>query len=145
MLIPLIALLPLVVANPSVEPRAEPNQPANTPRTWTQAHDLARTFVAKLTLTQKVNITTGVGWEIGRCVGNIGAQPEIGWPGLCLADRVSAFPAGINAAATSVSFFYAVTTTLTVLADGTETSFANEEKRWGKSSKARVCMSPSDR
>ncbi|KAH7325497.1 beta-glucosidase [Rhizoctonia solani] len=88
---------------------AEPNQPANTARTWTESHNLAKTFVSKLTLEQKVNITTGVGWEVGRCVGNIGAQPEIGWPGLCLedsplgirfADRVTAFPAGINAGAT---------------------------------------------
>ncbi|CAE6526553.1 unnamed protein product [Rhizoctonia solani] len=88
---------------------AEPNQPSNTARTWTESHNLAKTFVSKLTLEQKVNITTGVGWEVGRCVGNIGAQPEIGWPGLCLedsplgirfADRVTAFPAGINAGAT---------------------------------------------
>ncbi|CAE6511818.1 unnamed protein product [Rhizoctonia solani] len=88
---------------------AEPNQPSNTARTWTESHNLAKTFVSKLTLDQKVNITTGVGWAVGRCVGNIGAQPEIGWPGLCLqdsplgirfADRVTAFPAGINAGAT---------------------------------------------
>ncbi|CAE6484671.1 unnamed protein product [Rhizoctonia solani] len=59
---------------------AEPNQPSNTARTWTESHNLAKAFVAKLTLEQKVNITTGVGWEVGRCVGNIAAQPEIGWP-----------------------------------------------------------------
>ncbi|KAF8595923.1 beta-glucosidase [Ceratobasidium sp. AG-I] len=96
-------------ASPHVHSRAEPNQPSNTPRTWSEAHDLAHTFVSKLNLTQKVNITTGVGWAVGRCVGNIGAMPEVGWPGLCLedsplgirfADRVTAFPAGINAAAT---------------------------------------------
>lgn len=88
---------------------AEPNQPTNTARTWTDSHTLAQKFVSKLTLEQKVNITTGVGWSIGRCVGNIAAQPEVGWPGLCLedsplgvrfADRVTAFPAGINAGAT---------------------------------------------
>ncbi|KAG9086826.1 hypothetical protein FS749_003342 [Ceratobasidium sp. UAMH 11750] len=109
MLIPLFTLFSLVSAHPSLELRAEPNQPSNTPRTWTEAHTLAQSFIKKITLEQKVNITTGVGWEIGRCVGNIGAQPEIGWPGLCLedsplgvrfADRVTAFPAGINAAAT---------------------------------------------
>jgi beta-glucosidase len=109
MLIPLVAFLPLVVANLRAEPRAEPSQPANTHRTWTQAHALAHAFVANLTLVQKVDITTGLGWEIGRCEGNIGPQPDIGWPGLCLqdgpvgvrfADHVSAFPAGINAAAT---------------------------------------------
>ncbi|CUA75547.1 hypothetical protein RSOLAG22IIIB_05945 [Rhizoctonia solani] len=88
---------------------AEPNQPSNTARTWTESHNLAKTFVSKLTLEQKINVTTGVGWKVGRCVGNIAAQPEIGWPGLCLqdsplgvrfADRVTAFPAGINAGAT---------------------------------------------
>ncbi|CAE6430167.1 unnamed protein product, partial [Rhizoctonia solani] len=88
---------------------AEPNQPSNTARTWTESHDLAKKFVSKLTLEQKVNMTTGVGWEGGPCVGNIAAQPEVHWPGLCLqdsplgirfADRVTAFPAGINAGAT---------------------------------------------
>lgn len=106
---PLISSASPTFASPHVHPRAEPNQPSNTPRTWTEAHDLAQAFVSKLNLTQKVNITTGVGWEVGRCVGNVGAMPEVGWPGLCLedsplgirfADRVTAFPAGINAAAT---------------------------------------------
>ncbi|KAG8734777.1 hypothetical protein FRC12_018380 [Ceratobasidium sp. 428] len=109
MLIPLLSLFSLVSAHPSLELRAEPNQPSNTPRTWSEAHSLAQSFLKDTTLEQKVNITTGVGWQIGRCVGNIGAQPDIGWPGLCLedsplgvrfADRVTAFPAGINAAAT---------------------------------------------
>ncbi|KAG9120470.1 hypothetical protein FRC07_004026 [Ceratobasidium sp. 392] len=84
MLIPLLSLVLLVSAHPSLELRAEPNQPTNTPRTWTEAHKLAQSFIKNITLDQKVNITTGVGWQIGRCVGNIGAQPEIGWPGLCL-------------------------------------------------------------
>jgi hypothetical protein len=63
--------------------------------------------VATFTLEQKVNITTGVGWENGLCVGNI---PPVGdFPGLCLedsplgvrfADFVTAFPAGINGATT---------------------------------------------
>ncbi|KAG8715739.1 hypothetical protein FRC09_016349 [Ceratobasidium sp. 395] len=109
MLIPLLSLFSLVSAHPSLELRAEPNQPSNTPRAWSEAHSLAQSFLKNTTLEQKVNITTGVGWQIGRCVGNIGAQPDIGWPGLCLedsplgvrnADRVTAFPAGINAAAT---------------------------------------------
>jgi hypothetical protein len=63
--------------------------------------------VATFTLEQKVNITTGVGWANGRCVGN---TPPVGdFPGLCLedsplgvrfADFATAFPAGINAATT---------------------------------------------
>ncbi|KAF6749518.1 cellulose-binding beta-glucosidase [Ephemerocybe angulata] len=58
---------------------------------------------AKFSLEEKVNVTTGVGWTNGRCV-----HRARGFPGLCLedsplgvrfADFVSAFPAGINAAA----------------------------------------------
>lgn len=63
--------------------------------------------IANLTLEEKVNITTGVGWANGRCVGNI--PPVQSWPGLCLEDSplgvrdtdyVTSFPAGINAATT---------------------------------------------
>lgn len=63
--------------------------------------------VATFTLEQKVNITTGIGWASGVCSGN---TPAVGdFPGLCLqdsplgvrmADFVTAFPAGINAAST---------------------------------------------
>jgi hypothetical protein len=63
--------------------------------------------IATFTLEQKVNITTGIGWERGLCVGN---TPPVGdFPGLCLedsplgvrlADFATAFPAGINAATT---------------------------------------------
>jgi hypothetical protein len=63
--------------------------------------------IATFTVEQKVNLTTGVGWMVGRCVGN--TPPVDGFPGLCLedsplgvrlADFATAFPAGINAAAT---------------------------------------------
>ncbi|KAF8160392.1 glycoside hydrolase superfamily [Mycena galopus ATCC 62051] len=62
----------------------------------------------KLTLDEKINITRGVD-VLGRCVGNTGNIPRIGWKGLCLVDSplgvrltdfVSGGPAGINAAAT---------------------------------------------
>ncbi|QRV99617.1 glycoside hydrolase family 3 protein [Ceratobasidium sp. AG-Ba] len=87
MLIPLLSLLFLPLTS-ALNIRAEPNQPPNTPRTWTEAHSLAQKFIANITLEQKVNITTGVGWEIGRPLG------------VRFADRVTAFPAGINAATT---------------------------------------------
>ncbi|KDQ10604.1 glycoside hydrolase family 3 protein [Botryobasidium botryosum FD-172 SS1] len=76
---------------------------------WSTAYKQARHYISQFTLEEKVNITTGVGWENGHCVGNIPAMSRIGFPGICLddspvgvrfADRVSAFPAGINAAAT---------------------------------------------
>ena len=76
---------------------------------WVGAHRRARDYLSSWTQEEKVNLTTGVGWEIGRCVGNIPAIPSQDFPGLCLedsplgvrfADFASAFPAGINVAST---------------------------------------------
>lgn len=62
-----------------------------------------------MSLQDKVNMATGVGWENGHCVGNTPAISSISFPGLCLedspvgvryADLVSVFPAAINVAAT---------------------------------------------
>lgn len=102
----------------------------NTPRTWSQALSLAAKFVAPMSIEEKgkgharitlfyhvsdrfpirtASLTTGVGFSVSPCVGNIPAQSKYKFPGLCLqdgplgvrlADRVSAFPAGMNAAAT---------------------------------------------
>ncbi|KAJ7720754.1 beta-glucosidase [Mycena maculata] len=75
---------------------------------WAAAVAKARAFTAQLTLDEKINVTTGVD-VLGRCVGNTGTIPRLGWKGFCLedsplgvrfADFASAFPAGINAAAT---------------------------------------------
>ncbi|KAH9010572.1 beta-glucosidase [Lactarius pseudohatsudake] len=101
---------------PGVYPLTSPNtpppvdNPALVPDfapAWTNAYAKAKAKVATFTLEQKVNVTTGVGWEGGRCVGNI---PSVGdFPGLCLedsplgvrfADFATAFPAAINAATT---------------------------------------------
>ena len=68
---------------------------------------LSHLKIATFTLEQKVNMTTGVGAAVGRCVGN--TPPVDDFPGLCLedsplgvraADFVTLFPAGINAATT---------------------------------------------
>ncbi|KAF8312329.1 glycoside hydrolase [Clavulina sp. PMI_390] len=76
---------------------------------WAEPVRKAKALVAKLTIEEKVNLTTGNGWEIGQCVGNTPAIASIDYPGLCLqdsplgvrlADLVTGFPAGINAAAT---------------------------------------------
>jgi hypothetical protein len=40
---------------------------------WDAAYDKAKAALAAYTLADKVNITTGVGWEAGPCVGNIAA------------------------------------------------------------------------
>ncbi|KZT24974.1 glycoside hydrolase family 3 protein [Neolentinus lepideus HHB14362 ss-1] len=107
---------------PGVFPSAVPNNPppvSSDPTlvpdfapAWTVAWEKAKAKIAGFTLEEKVNVTTGVGWMNGRCVGNIPPVYPIdgrGWPGLCLEDSplgvrytnfVTAFPAGINTAAT---------------------------------------------
>ncbi|KAJ7793670.1 beta-glucosidase [Mycena olivaceomarginata] len=76
---------------------------------WAAAYVKANAAVQKMSLQDKVNLATGVGWEAGHCVGNTPAISSIAFPGLCLedspvgvrdADLVSVFPAGINVAAT---------------------------------------------
>lgn len=106
---------------------------ANISPEWKAAYVKAEAAVAKLNLTDKVSLATGIGWEVGNCVGNTLPIESIGFPGLCLegaiasfssrsfcrysllthlylftdspvgvryADLVSAFPPGINVAAT---------------------------------------------
>ncbi|OXV10510.1 hypothetical protein Egran_01729 [Elaphomyces granulatus] len=76
---------------------------------WAEAHEKAVQFVSQLTLPEKVNLTSGVGWMQGNCVGNTGSIPRLNFPGFCMQDSplgvrftdyVSAFPAGVNTAAT---------------------------------------------
>ncbi|KAK6430127.1 hypothetical protein LTR95_013724 [Oleoguttula sp. CCFEE 5521] len=83
---------------------------------WADAYSQAEAFVSKLTLLEKVNLTTGVGWEGEKCVGNNGAIPRLGFKALCMqdsplgvrfADFVSAFPAQLSVASTwSRDLFY---------------------------------------
>ncbi|CAN8102085.1 unnamed protein product [Discula destructiva] len=76
---------------------------------WTAAYSKANTALAKLSLQDKINIVTGVGWSNGPCVGNTQAVPSIDYPELCLQDSplgvrlatgVTAFTPGIQAAST---------------------------------------------
>ncbi|KAH7400063.1 putative beta-glucosidase A [Cadophora sp. MPI-SDFR-AT-0126] len=76
---------------------------------WQDAYAKAQQFVSGLTLLEKINLTTGVGWEGEACVGNTGSIPRLNFAGICLqdsplgirfADLNSAFPSGMNAAAT---------------------------------------------
>lgn len=39
---------------------------------WKAAYQRAKAFVDQLTLTEKVNLTTGTGWQSDNCVGNVG-------------------------------------------------------------------------
>jgi beta-glucosidase len=68
----------------------------------------AKAFVAQLTIDEKVNLTTGVD-TIGRCVGNSGTIPRLGFNGFCFEDSpvgvrdtdyASVFPAAITVAST---------------------------------------------
>ncbi|QSZ35750.1 hypothetical protein DSL72_006872 [Monilinia vaccinii-corymbosi] len=90
-------------------PPSYPSPWMNGKGQWGDAYLKAKKFVSQLTLLEKVNLTTGVGWEGEACVGNTGSIPRLDFPGLCLqdsplgvrsADLASAFPSGMNAAAT---------------------------------------------
>ncbi|KAI9823432.1 MAG: hypothetical protein M1832_002443 [Thelocarpon impressellum] len=76
---------------------------------WKDAYQKAEKLVRKMSLVEKVNVTTGVGWQMGMCVGNTGPASQVGFPALCLqdgplglrfADHITAFPAGITTGAT---------------------------------------------
>ncbi|KAJ5152916.1 beta-glucosidase A [Penicillium canariense] len=76
---------------------------------WEVAYQKAHDFVSQLTLMEKINLTTGVGWANGPCVGNTGSIPRLGFKGFCtqdspqgvrFADYTSAFTSSQMAAAT---------------------------------------------
>ncbi|EEP78747.1 hypothetical protein UREG_03593 [Uncinocarpus reesii 1704] len=86
-----------------------PTPKGGTTSSWAESYSKAQTMVKSMTLTEKVNITTGVGWQMGLCVGNTGPATFAGFPSLCLqdgplglrfADNITAFPAGITIGAT---------------------------------------------
>ncbi|KAI9646460.1 beta-glucosidase [Ciborinia camelliae] len=90
-------------------PPSYPSPWMNGKGDWADAYAKAKKFVSQLTVLEKVNLTTGVGWEGEACVGNTGTIPRLNFPGLCLQDSPlgirftdynSAFPSGMNAAAT---------------------------------------------
>jgi beta-glucosidase len=75
---------------------------------WDQAYQKAEQLVDKMSLEQRVNITTGVGWMNGPCVGNTYGTEDPYFPSLCLQDaplgirfanNVTSGVSGINAAA----------------------------------------------
>ncbi|KAJ5551404.1 hypothetical protein N7535_000646 [Penicillium sp. DV-2018c] len=76
---------------------------------WEEAYKRAVDFVSGLTLAEKVNLTTGAGWEQERCVGETGGIPRLGMWGMCMqdsplgvrnSDYSSGFASGVNVAAT---------------------------------------------
>ncbi|EXJ86396.1 beta-glucosidase [Capronia epimyces CBS 606.96] len=86
-----------------------PTPRGGTLSSWQQSYDKAQKMVERLSLAEKVNITTGTGWAMDLCVGNTAPAVHVGFPGLCLqdgplgirfADHATSFPAGITVGAT---------------------------------------------
>jgi beta-glucosidase len=76
---------------------------------WKDSYAKAAKLVEKMTIPEKVNVSTGVGWQMGLSVGNTGPAIHVGFPSLALqdgplgirfADNATAFPAGITVGAT---------------------------------------------
>lgn len=86
-----------------------PTPPGGTVAQWSESYKKAEALVEKMTLPEKVNITTGTGWQMGLAVGNSAPAVHVGFPGLAyqdgplglrFADNATAFPAGVTVGAT---------------------------------------------
>ena len=78
-------------------------------KSWEESYKKAEALVKKMSLVEKVNVTSGTGWSQNLCVGNTGPANNVGFPMLCLqdgplgirfADHATAFPAGVTVGAT---------------------------------------------
>ncbi|SPQ19916.1 ec61a59a-5322-4557-b4b8-4fcf4ba06c9d [Thermothielavioides terrestris] len=78
-------------------------------QSWAASYEKAAKLVGKMTLAEKVNVTTGTGWQMGLAVGTNGPAVHVGFPqlqlqdgplGIRFADNITAFPAGITVGAT---------------------------------------------
>jgi beta-glucosidase-like glycosyl hydrolase len=85
-----------------------PSPKGGTVKLWETSYRRAADMVKQMTLPEKVNITTGIGWSMGMCVGNTGPVDRLGFPSLCLqdgplglrfVDNSTAFPAAITVGA----------------------------------------------
>ena len=86
-----------------------PSPRGGTLTSWEESYKNAAVMVGKMSLPEKVNITTGTGWSQDLCVGNTAPANSVGFPPLCLqdgplgirfADHATAWPAGITVGAT---------------------------------------------
>ena len=86
-----------------------PSPKGGTLTPWEESYKKAAAMVRKMSLIEKVNITTGTGWSQDLCVGNTAPANSVGFPPLCLqdgplgirfADHATAWPAGITVGAT---------------------------------------------
>ncbi|OQE92991.1 hypothetical protein PENNAL_c0006G08546 [Penicillium nalgiovense] len=86
-----------------------PTPLGGTSEQWKESYAKAQEMVREMTLAEKVNVTTGTGWQMGLCVGNTGPAEFVKFPSLCLQDgplglrfaqNITGFPAGITTGAT---------------------------------------------
>ncbi|KAL2157088.1 hypothetical protein VTH06DRAFT_7044 [Thermothelomyces fergusii] len=86
-----------------------PSPKGGIAKTWAKSYEKASRMVSKMTLAEKVNVTTGTGWQMGLAVGTNGPAVHVGFPqlqlqdgplGIRFADNITAFPAGITVGAT---------------------------------------------
>jgi beta-glucosidase-like glycosyl hydrolase len=86
-----------------------PSPQGGTVTAWESSYEKAKLMVEKMTLAEKVNVTTGTGWSMQMCVGNTGPALNAGFPALCLQDgplglrfndHATAFPAALTVGAT---------------------------------------------
>lgn len=82
----LSALLPAIQAQGGPPGVGFPSPWGGGGHGWDEAYEKARDFVGKLTLVEKVNLTTGTGWMTDRCIGMTGSVPRLGFRGFCLED-----------------------------------------------------------
>ena len=86
-----------------------PTPRGGTARSWAESYRKASSMVRRMTLAEKVNVTTGTGWMMGLAVGTNGPAVHVGFPqlnlqdgplGIRMADNASALPAGVTVGAT---------------------------------------------
>jgi beta-glucosidase len=86
-----------------------PSPKGGIAKSWAASYQKAAKMVDKMTLAEKVNVTTGTGWQMGLAVGTNGPAVHVGFPqlqlqdgplGIRFADNITAFPAGITVGAT---------------------------------------------
>lgn len=105
-------ILPLLAAAAMSKASALPSNDQSSKRAvtdWDSAYTKASAALAKLSMSDKIGIVSGTGWQAGNCVGNTKAAGSIGYPSLCLQDGplgvryiqgATAFSAGVHAAST---------------------------------------------
>lgn len=97
-----------VVATRDVTPPPQPQvpfaaglaPPSGPPVSWAEAQDRAAKLVEKMTLEEKLNVTSG---RLGPCQANSGSVPRLGIPAFCYNDgRECSRPAPLTGTGTEI-------------------------------------------